>query len=595
MMRTLQRGSRASLLVCLLKLSPVLLGADSIEWGFDRTSEVLETRNIEYGRVANGSLGGFTAWDPYFALRCPKEGFDAARLTALTVRLYSSADADLLDVYYGSPDGQWCLGGKPPVRKGWATYRLDLSKLNWRETTAGDTSKQWGGPGKLVNAFRLDPGNQAGRWIMIDRVCIEPLQPGFVEGVTAELRGTAKLKSLRMPKTVEAGGTLGVSAEFEVSAPVGLTNGTAFLRLRHGAAVMKVQEQPVTFDGKTMTVAADFPLLRYWNPGKLTVEVGCYELDVARDGVPVTAEADFTNPRAGQVKPPVCELRPVGGDAAIFVNGKPMPGFMYLSAGALHPEYHREAAQAGVHLYSDWFGTSRHADMGHVAPDTYDYGEYDRYFGALLEIDPDAWFLPHIGLSGPLWWQNAHPEEMSLREDGVREPTSFASDRWKRDMGDDLRKLLAHLRQTPYADRIIGYCLYSGYTAEWQMWGTWQPSRDDYSQPALRAFRAFLRKRYETDAKLRTAWADAQVSLASAEMPRWAKRRPTGPQVLRDPKTEGQAIDFYEFINTMTADAILHFAHVAREATDGKALVGTYYAYLTAHGINQQDSGHLAA
>ena len=78
-------------------------------------------------------------------------------------------------------------------------------------------------------------------------------------------------------------------------------------------------------------------------------------------------------------------------------------------------------------------------------------------------------------------------------------------------------------------------------------------------------------------------------------MPDWDKRRPGGPQVLRDPHSERQAIDFYEFISNMDADALLHFARVVREATEGKSLVGTYYAYLTAHGINQQDSGHLAA
>ena len=581
----------AAFLVASAVAASRLLAADALEWNFDRHTEVISTVNIEYGRVANGVLSGSTAWDPHFALRVPKEGFDARQLTWLTVRMYSSADADLLDVLYGSPDGRWCLGGKLRIRKGWATYRVDLGKNDWRETTAGDAAKQWGGPGKRVNALRLDPGNQAERWIMMDRVRIEPAQPGFVEGVTVEPQGTAKLKALHTPKTVEAGDMLSVTAEFEMSSPPGEAKGTAFVRLRHGAAVMKLVEQPVAFDGKTLTVAATFPVSRFWNPGKLTVEAGSYELD----GAPAVAEIAFTNKRVGTAKPPVCELRPIGGDAAIFVNGSPMPGFTYLTAGGLHPDFHREAAQAGVHLYSDWFGASRHSDMGHVAPDTYDYGEYDRYFSAILDLDPQAYFLPHIGLTGPLWWQKAHPEEMSLREDGKREPTSFASELWKREMGDDLHKLLAHLRRAPYADRILGYIVYSGYTAEWQMWGTWQPSRDDYSVPALRAFRAFLASRYGTDAKLRAAWADDGVTLATAEMPRWDKRRPPGTQVLRDPKTERQAMDFYEFSSNMTADAILHFARIAREATAGKSLVGTYYAYLSAHGINQQDSGHLAA
>ncbi|MBM3859354.1 MAG: hypothetical protein FJ395_06855 [Verrucomicrobia bacterium] len=565
--------------------------AGAIEWNFDRPTEVISTVNIEHGRVANGALAGATVWDPYFSLRVPKEGLDARELTWLTVRMYSSADADLLDVYYGSPDGNWCLGGKLPVRKGWATYRMDLRRNNWRETTAGDASKQWGGPIQRVNSFRLDPGNQAERWVMIDRVHIEPAQPGFVEGVTVEPQGTAKLKTLRAPQSIEAGDTLSVSAEFETSAPEGLSKGTAFVRLRHGASLMTLIEQPVVFGGDTLTVAATFPVSRYWNPGTLTVEAGCYELG----GAPAPAQIALTNRRAGTARPPACELRPIGGDPAIVVNGKPMSGFMYLVHGGLHPDFHREAAQAGIHLYSDWFGTSRHGDMGHVGPERYDYGEYDRYFSAILDLDPEAYFLPHIGLTGPLWWQKAHPEEMSLREDGVREPTSFASEIWKREMGDDLRKLLAHLRRAPYADRIIGYILYSGYTAEWQMWGTWQSSRDDYSQPALRAFRAFLANRYRTDAKLRAAWADGNVTLASAEMPLWSKRRPPGTQVLRDPKTERQAMDFYEFINNMTADAILHFTRIAREATEGKSLIGTYYAYLSPHGINQQDSGHLAA
>ena len=59
-----------------------------------------------------------------------------------------------------------------------------------------------------------------------------------------------------------------------------------------------------------------------------------------------------------------------------------------------------------------------HGDLGHVAPDRYDYGEFDRYFAAILDVDPQAYFLPHVGVTGPLWWQQAHPEEMCQFEDG---------------------------------------------------------------------------------------------------------------------------------------------------------------------------------
>lgn len=269
------------LAAALLGAPRALPDAAPLEWTFDHPAEVTGLSNIEYGRVEGGALAGSTAWDPHFSLRCPKEGFDAAQLTALTVRMYSSAEADLFDVYYGSPDGNWCLGGRLPVRKGWATYRLDLSKNNWRETTAGNAAKQWGGPSKRVSAFRIDPGNQAARWISIDRVRIEPMAAGFAEGVTAEPRGSATLQSLRVPKTAEAGETLAISAAFGASVPKGLEKGTVFLRLRHGAAVVGVKEEPVSFAGGTLTIAAGFPLSRYWNPGTLTVEAGCYELDGA--------------------------------------------------------------------------------------------------------------------------------------------------------------------------------------------------------------------------------------------------------------------------------------------------------------------------
>lgn len=575
------------------------LGA--IEWGMDKTSEVLSTANLEPGNVEMGRIAGWSTWDPYVSLRVPADGIDAAKLTWLTVRLFSSAAADLLDVYYKSPDGSWCLGGKLPIRKGWAIYRMDLTKNRWRETTGGPTVRQWGGPTRQVESFRIDPGNQAGRWIMIDYVRLEPAaaegdqQSPFLEGVNVEPRGRAKLTILEAPKEVRAGQPVKVSAEFGVTAPFDLVGATAFLRLRREGTIMRLAEKMVSLGNGTAKFAAELPTSAYWYPGSFSAEVGIYELDMEDGGESKAAGLTVTSDRIANVKPPICELRRSGGDPTIFLNGEPMPAAMFSTHGGLHIGYHKEFAGTGIHLYSDWFGSSRANDMGHVEPGKYDYGEYDRYFAAILDVDPNAYFLPHIGVTGPDWWQKANPDELCRLEDGTRWPPSFASEKWKREMGHDFRKLIAYLRQAPYADRIIGILYFNGYTAEWQMWGTWQTSRDDYSPPALRAFRQFLANRYGSDERLRGAWNDPKVTMATAEMPQWSKRRPGGPRVLRDPATERQAMDFYEFISNMDADALLHFAKIAREATGGQALVGTYYAYLTAHGINQQDSGHVAA
>ena len=574
--------------------SGLLRAGEAIHWRFDDPRTVTDKANIEPGRVVGGCLAGQVAWDPHVSLAVPGV-IDAAKFTWLTVRLYSSEKADVLDIYYESPDGRWCLGGKMPIEKGWATYRLDLTKNHWRETRSGDVSKQWGGPSKKVKSLRIDPGNQADRWVALDYAKLQAAEPGLQEGVTPEPRGTVQLRAIHVPRSVRAGERMTVSAEFTTSLPPNLKAGTALVELRRGKTILRLVARAVALAGTSLRMDAELPISAYWYPGPAAVAFCCYELDPPPKSPPAVREVHITSDRVGSAKPPLVELRRLGGDAAIFVDGKPIPGYAYVSEGALHLDYHRQVAEAGVHLYCDWFGTSRASDMGHIAPDRYDYAEYDRYFAAILDVDPAAHFIPHVGVTGPRWWQEAHPDQLSRSANGTLEPTSFASVRWRREMGGDLRRLIAHLRQAPYADRILGYMFFNGYTAEWQMWGTWLESRDDYSLPAQQAFRRFLAERYRTDARLRAAWRDPQVTLAAAPMPSESKRRPGGPRVLRDPNSERQAVDFYEFINNMDADALLYIARIAREATERKALVGTYYAYLTAHGINQQDSGHLAA
>ena len=306
------------------------------------------------------------------------------------------------------------------------------------------------------------------------------------------------------------------------------------------------------------------------------------------------APVEPVDPQAGSVKPCVVKLEQIGGDPAITVNGKPIPGMMMSFNRGNVFQLHREVGNAGVHLYADWIGTEKTRDLGHIALDRYDYSVYDKYFANTLAADPDAFFLPHIGVTAPTWWQKAHPEELCEFSDGRKGLNSLASLLWRQEMGDDLRKLIAHLRQAPYADRIIGYTFFSGYTAEWQMWGTWEAARDDYSAPATRAFREFLTKRHGTDAALQKAWNDPQVMLATAAVPTEAQRSPTGTASLRDPETEQRCIDWYEFSSNMVADVLLYFAKVTREATNGESLVGTYYGYLSAHGYRQTDSGHCA-
>lgn len=583
----------ASLALTLAALG-VAGAAPAVEWTFDRASDVVSAHNIDPGRAEGGVVRGWTRWDPYIFLRLPQVPLDVSQLTWLTVRLYSSAPADILDIYYQTDDGRWCLGGSFGVQRGWATYHIDLNHCAWRETTTGEGSRQWGGVTKKLTQLRIDPGNQANRWVMLDYVKLSGPEPGVGHGVSPEPMGQARLVSLNLPRSVDAGGRLNITAQLDATVPPGLTHGTGYVRLCRGDLFLRWHEQPVALHTGRITLSTEFPLSAYWTPGPITVEFGVHELAYPEEA-PGQATTEYINPAAGTTDLPLVRLPKIGGDPCLTINGKPTAPMFFCCHASLNTALHQEVAAQGIHLYSDWFGTSIAADQGHITPDTYDYTEYDRYFATILEADPEAYFLPHLGLAAPLWWQKAHPEELTRYADGTAGPNSLASELWRKEMGEDLRKLIAHLRAAPYANRILGILFYCGYTAEWQMWGTWKEQKDDYSAPALRAFRAFLRDRYGTDEALRSAWNDPTVTLETAPIPGMAARRPEGFRVLRDPTTERPAMDYYEFISHMDADALLHFAHIAREATGGRVLVGTYYAYLSAHGMNQQDSGHLAA
>ncbi len=577
-----------------LVLMATCVSATEVTWSFDDGDQLTRSANLRDLFVAGGLASGIAQWDPYLFLPLPKGGLDAARLTRLTVRLYSSAPADQLAVYYACADGRWSLGHGPAVQAGWAVYRLDLTRLDYRDSSPLPDSRQWGGTSKRVNQLRIDPGNQAGRWIALDYLRLDP--PGdepFAVGAFPEATGDGKLVRVEAPAEVRAGDELKVSVTAGLEAPAGEQTAVIWL-LGDGGEIGATALRRVPVGTGTVTWSATFPQGTYQPPGTWRVQAALLETRLAGAGFGTDlATVKLTNPRAGTVRPPAVVISDVGGPVP-SVDGRRLTPFFTVLRGASADLQRREMGAAGMHLFCDWFGTSGASDIGHVAPDRYDYLEYDRYFTAALAADPDALFLPHIGITPPMWWQQAHPEELCLYADGGHGPQSFTSERWRREIGDDLRRLLAHLQSSPYADRILGYCLFSGYSAEWQSWGLWYDHLADYSQPALAAWRRWLTARYRTDAGLRAAWRRPDATLAGAALPTAAERHQSPWGALRDPDREQPVIDFYRFLADCTAEAILDFARVAKEATGGRSLVGTYYGYLTEHNVRQQDSSHLA-
>ena len=578
--------SRTCIHPIVLALLVAPAAADLI-WDLEAPEEVTGAHNLHAAEFAEGMLLGRTVWDPFLYLRLPEAEVDVSALPYLTVRMYSSADADLLDVYHKAADGNWGLGGELPVKAGWAVYRVDMRRANWHEGTGA--GKKWGGPTGKIMSFRIDPGNQGDRLVAVDQIALtaEPTGP---LGIEQEPGGTLEGLRVDAPAAVDAGDAIGVTLRGRFERGQAPAQGHAVVELMRGTTPAGLRVLPVDLRTGEVELTTEFGTSRYAVDGQFRVHAGILELDGVR--VP-PAQVKVTNPRAGVATPPVTAVAPHGGEPTLFVDGEPVPLMAFVRFGAPKPELDRMYAASGIRVFADWFGGSRQGALGQVEAGVYDYSAYDHYFATVLDAVPGAYFMPHIGVTAPDWWQEAYPEECCLYSNGKLGPSSMASERWKAEMGEDLRRLIAHLRRAPYADRILGYMFYSGYTAEWQMWATWQDYSDDYSAPALAAFHRWLEGRYGTDTALREAWADPDVTLQTAQMPTYERIQDEGSYV-RDPAADRQVIDFHRFTSEMVADAIIHFARVTKEACGGEQVAGTYYGYMAAHGARQPRCGHNA-
>jgi beta-galactosidase len=585
-----------SLLLGPSLVAGVLAQAPELRWDLGGPTEVTNTANLAGALVGGGGLEGYSRWDPYVYFRLPEGGVEADAYRTLQVRLYSSAPADLLDIYYKTAAGYWCLGGSLPIKAGWGVYTTDLAANAWRETEWPEARK-WGGPDGRIVTLRFDPGNQAERWVAVDwvRLTGEPLPTGY----DPDPRLTAATVAVQAPSARVAGEALPVTITVSLPEGVPPTRVTAYARLQTSTEVLARAKTALEVGGGTTEVALELPTLPF-----LSVEAdlcaGLQEAIGIDESERPVARVAVAGPEGDSRGFSRCEVKTLGGSPAVHLDGTPIPLICFggdsplQELDATRTPRHVEIGRQGIRIMSDWFGTSGAGALGHVSADRYDYSSFDLYFARMAQRIPGVLFLPHVYVTPSTWWQQAHPEEMVRFESGEPFLQSFASERWRQEIGDDLLRLIEHLRAQPYADRILGLIICSGYTAEWQTWGVWQDEFTDFSDPGLRAWREWLRRRYRSDAGLREAWSQEGVTLAEAVPPSGEQRKSASRLLLRDPQAEAPVIDYLTFLNQLDAEAILHFARIAKEASDRRLLVGTYYGYLTQHHYHQAESGHCA-
>ncbi len=308
------------------------------------------------------------------------------------------------------------------------------------------------------------------------------------------------------------------------------------------------------------------------------------------------------------------KLKRHGGVPTILINGAPNSGVAYMTywpkSGPL-----REFGEAGVHLYS-FPSTCCHHLWEHMVPSCwlspthFEYSHLDRQIEQIVAADPEALIFPRVYLMSPRWWDQLHPDDLVTCDDGAgnyvpfyevnqKRCPSWASEVWRRDTAESIRRYIQHVQASPYAEHVVGYHIASGTTEEWMYWGGNVGAYCDFSAANLRGFIGWLRERYgDNVAALRDAWGDPNASFEGVTIPNKAERLHTKRLYFRDPRTEGRVIDYHRYTSWMVADTICGFAQVVAEASSRQALCGVFYGYTLqlANSCDHrwQNAGHLA-
>lgn len=290
--------------------------------------------------------------------------------------------------------------------------------------------------------------------------------------------------------------------------------------------------------------------------------------------------------------------------------------------------YHKQMLDAGVKLHTSVLFS------GWVGVDKYDYYLTDKMLEAVMSVDDNILYMPRIKLNVPVSWCAEYPEEVFVYENGPQTPEeiksmvgtnrhdmtgimpntgdpkpqmsnycrnkgniglqSFASRKWLSDAGEALRRLIMHLENGPYADRIIGYHLAYGLCGETVLWGRPSDKVGDYGICVKKEFFRWGLSEYGSLQKLRAAWGQNELSENNLMIPTKAEREGTTEsyvEFFRMTEKDRICIDYDRFMSAVNVNAMEHFAKIAKQFSSNKP-VGYFYGYILGV-INPSYTGHL--
>lgn len=198
----------------------------------------------------------------------------------------------------------------------------------------------------------------------------------------------------------------------------------------------------------------------------------------------------------------------------------------------------------------------------------YDWDAFYAQADDLIGASPRADFLVMIDLNTPYWATHR------FHLDSFTDVTHAACDpEWIEMTSVWMTNFIAHA-EARYGDRIRAYILSGGGTSEWYEFDRGRSSR-----------------------KKNAAWREWQrrhgCAFGECVPDETALGRAAFEDLVYDPVTEADKIAYWQFHNSVVADALLAFGRVARNAVPRDKEIGTFFGYLFVTGTNRTSFGHL--
>lgn len=266
---------------------------------------------------------------------------------------------------------------------------------------------------------------------------------------------------------------------------------------------------------------------------------------------------------------------------------------------------------------------------GWVGVNKYDYSLCDSVLQSLFASGKAEYYIPRIKLNPPIEWCAENPTEVLVYENGpttaeeikalVNTPLhdilgynapngyynangwqddrpnvggvislqSFSSKKWLADAGEALSKLIDHIENSPYGEKIIAYHIAFGASGEAMLWGRAREVFGDFGISNKQHFLNWGAKKYGSVEEACKMWGeDSKEQIIPP-----SHLRENLENYYKDEEKDRWSIDYDLYMGDVTTDAILHFCDIVHKKTDKAA--GTFYGYIL-HMSRTAYTGHLA-